>query len=261
MKKYIPEFKDGNDFQMLFPFGPKIGSGKLPEDIYDEFEKIVLDVLDKEEEEYNQQLAGAINSEWLVDEAIMQKSKVGKFIDLVVLNYVKNCVGQIRGDLTHEVIEKSIAVASRRVGTWVNEMKSYEYNPAHHHPNCELSTVFFFSDLDEKSFYSNRIDAIHGKDKMGGTYGGSEIDGILEFIYGSTASKLESPAFKVVPRKGDYYIFPSYLLHTVYPFKSDKTRISASINYQYKLGDFNENTGKRAGSKGKRSSKRSGKKK
>ena len=260
---YTPEFEDKEDFKMLFPFGPKIGAGKLPEVIYDEFEKIVLDVLDKKEEEYNRQLAGAINSEYLITESILKKSKTGKFLDLIVVNYVKNCLSTQR-DLSHEDLEKNVAIASRRVGSWVNEMKSYEYNPVHFHPNCDLSTVFFFSDLDEKSFYSKRIDEIHGKFKRGNPKehgGGSEIDGILEFIYGSSANQLETSCFKVIPRKGDYYIIPSYLLHTVYPFKSNKTRISASINYQYKIGEIDENTRKRAGSKGKRPSKRSRKKK
>ena len=256
--RHSPELnpdKDSPDFRMLFPFGPKIGTGILPEDIYDEFEKIALDVLDKEEEEYNPHLAGAINNEWLISESILKKSKTGKFLDLVVVNYVKNCLYNLRN--SHRIIEKNTAIATRRVGSWVNEMKSYEYNPMHYHPHCELSTVFFFSDLDVKSFYSKRIDTIHGKNKIGDYTqhgGGSEVDGVLEFVHASNVSPLESACFKVVPQKRHYYIFPSYLLHGVYPFKSDKTRISASINYQYKVGETDEHTRKRTGSKGKRPS-------
>ena len=55
-------------------------------------------------------------------------------------------------------------------------------------------------------------------------------DGYLELVYKS-AGYFEQGTFRVKPKKGDFLMFPSSLLHTVYPFVSDKTRISASFNF------------------------------
>jgi hypothetical protein len=37
--------------------------------------------------------------------------------------------------------------------------------------------------------------------------------------------------FNVKPKEGDFYFFPNYMMHTVYPFKgTDKERRSISFN-------------------------------
>jgi len=37
--------------------------------------------------------------------------------------------------------------------------------------------------------------------------------------------------YKITPEVGDFYIFPHYLMHTVYPFKdTDEERRSISFN-------------------------------
>ena len=96
------------------------------------------------------------------------------------------------------------------------------------------------------------IHTLHGPDKTDGHLKDYTTDGCLEFICKSegSAGQIELGSWRTAPQKGDFYIFPAYLLHTVYPFVSDKTRISASINYnvglsgakhrQQKSGDNNE---------------------
>ena len=54
--------------------------------------------------------------------------------------------------------------------------------------------------------------------------------GSLELIHG-TRQFLSNSKFKIVPKVGDFYFFPHYLMHTVYPFKgSDEERRSISFN-------------------------------
>ena len=37
--------------------------------------------------------------------------------------------------------------------------------------------------------------------------------------------------YEIIPKVGDFYIFPHYLMHTVYPFKdTDEERRSISFN-------------------------------
>ena len=42
---------------------------------------------------------------------------------------------------------------------------------------------------------------------------------------------LSSSKFEIIPQVGDFYFFPNYLMHTVYPFKdTDEERRSISFN-------------------------------
>ena len=48
---------------------------------------------------------------------------------------------------------------------------------------------------------------------------------------------LSNSLFKVTPKVGEFYFFPNYLMHTVYPFKdSNEERRSISFN-----ADIDEN--------------------
>ena len=40
-----------------------------------------------------------------------------------------------------------------------------------------------------------------------------------------------SPTYAITPKVGEFYLFPSYLMHTVYPFSgTDEERRSVSFN-------------------------------
>jgi len=41
--------------------------------------------------------------------------------------------------------------------------------------------------------------------------------------------------FSVKPKRGDFLIFPHWLMHTVYPFIGKDRRLSFSINYHYQV--------------------------
>jgi hypothetical protein len=41
----------------------------------------------------------------------------------------------------------------------------------------------------------------------------------------------EQGTLRIRPKEGMFLLFPSSLLHTVYPFISDKRRLSASFNF------------------------------
>ena len=60
---------------------------------------------------------------------------------------------------------------------------------------------------------------------------GTTEDGILEIVYNST-NYFETGTMRIVPKEKMFLVFPSYLLHMVYPFISDKTRVSASFNFR-----------------------------
>jgi hypothetical protein len=122
-------------------------------------------------------------------------------------------------------------VKSRIGGGWVNEMKSGEYNPIHYHPFCNVTSVFYFNDIDDKfikeiiapgnTYLAGVEDAI-GK--------GTSGDGFLELLYHSIGY-FEQGSIRIRPKEKMFLVFPATLLHTVYPFNSDDVRISASFNF------------------------------
>ncbi|MDC1127401.1 putative 2OG-Fe(II) oxygenase, partial [Candidatus Pelagibacter sp.] len=59
------------------------------------------------------------------------------------------------------------------------------------------------------------------KDYKGGSL--NLVHGTRQFLSGSTMT--------IIPEVGDFYFFPSYLMHTVYPFKgNNEERRSISFN-------------------------------
>ena len=60
--------------------------------------------------------------------------------------------------------------------------------------------------------------------------GKKNFNGNISFIHGSRNFNCLSN-FEVKPQLGDFYIFPNYMMHTVYPFSdSDEERRSISFN-------------------------------
>ena len=99
--------------------------------------------------------------------------------------------------------------------------------------DCNFKTGKYIEELSDPSFLK-KIDikipksfGRHSKEKSGANLfqGGN-----LNFIDGSHRF-MSNSVFKIVPKVGDFYLFPHYLMHTVYPFKeTDEERRSISFN-------------------------------
>jgi len=99
---------------------------------------------------------------------------------------------------------------------WANFQRPGDFNPPHDHADT-LSFVIFL-DVPDKLIEENK--AYKGR---------SAGPGGINFVYGDgTREAVTHHSF--VPKAGDMYIFPAWLKHWVYPFKSDCTRISVSGN-------------------------------
>ena len=71
-------------------------------------------------------------------------------------------------------------------------------------------------------------------------YGKKDLDGNIEFVYHAAAEdhfSMEQGAYSVHPKEGDIFLFPSYLLHTVYPFlgKGERCSVSFNVLHRYHL--------------------------
>jgi hypothetical protein len=72
--------------------------------------------------------------------------------------------------------------------------------------------------------------------KLRGYVGKKIIDGYIEFINSTVDhSMLSAGTYLVKPEVGKLLMFPSTLLHTVYPFQGPDERRSLAFNLNYKL--------------------------
>ena len=104
---------------------------------------------------------------------------------------------------------------------WIVNQKENEYNPIHYHSNCSISAVLY---LKVPEF------------RPRGFVGKKNIDGYIEFINSTVDhSMLSAGSYLVKPQVGQLLMFPSTLLHTVYPFQGSGERRSLAFNLDYEL--------------------------
>ena len=99
---------------------------------------------------------------------------------------------------------------------WINYQGPNEFNPPHSHGGA-LSFVIFL-DVPMRLRVENQ-------DYKGLSAG----PGGITFIYGETEDRCITN-HSIFPEVGDMYIFPAWVKHWVYPFKSNCVRISVSGN-------------------------------
>ena len=188
--------------QIIRPFSPTIGRYKLPEKtvtiLNDHIDNILKDENKIEELYHGKELAGEIKYELK-----LTKDFLDKYLYELLKNFVFNF---IKSSLNKEI--KSFDLKS----SWAVCQFESDYNPIHWHDG-HLSGVMYTK---------------MPKD-LGSSYKNQNKNGRIAFIHGST-QLLVSSVYDVKPEVGDLFIFPSYMMHTVYPFFSDEERRSVSFN-------------------------------
>ncbi len=130
--------------------------------------------------------------------------------------------------LMHETTKKLISISNNfdpklydgEFGGWININPRGGANATHHHQPWDWSGVF----------YVKQPDIIDQADRSG----------MIEFINPCQQSSMlankgfaeagMSPFFRLRPDPGDIVLFPSYLLHSVYPNETDTDRITIAYN-------------------------------
>jgi len=102
---------------------------------------------------------------------------------------------------------------------WINFQEAGEFNPPHRH-SMDLSFIVCL-DMPSEVIEENK------------SYTGlSSGPGAISFHYGEM-DKIQLHSHQFLPLKGDMFLFPSTLRHTVFPFQSNATRITLSGNIGY----------------------------
>jgi uncharacterized protein (TIGR02466 family) len=204
------------DTTMLSPFGPRILCVKLPDNIIERINH--LGDTQQNKNNMNGRLAGQIKDEpELTDE---EMDSIG--IKKIFMDIGQQYVHTILSDKHHFDYNKDdFYINMKFVSGWIVNQKENEYNPAHYHSNCSISAVLY---LKVPEF------------RPRGFVGKKNIDGYIEFINSTVDhSMLSAGSYLVKPQVGQLLMFPSTLLHTVYPFQGPEERRSLAFNLSYEL--------------------------
>ena len=198
---------DKIDIKVVRPFGPTYAHVKIPNRILDSLndyiDNLIKDQNKKTKLNFGESLVGDVTQEFLIEKEIAEKSGW--------LNFLGTCIQKwIEIELNKKITKLDV------IDTWVVRQFKNEYNPTHWHSG-HISGAGFL-----------KVPKTLGKyvqEKNKDYYGGA-----LQLINGSRMF-LSPSVEKIVPKVGDFYFFPHYLMHSVFPFNgTDEERRSISFN-------------------------------
>ena len=192
------------DITMLQPWSTPVLKTKLPPVVLQTMIEISDEVIaDKDAKSWGVNLAGQIDSELLIEHDILEQTKMLPFFMGAVRQYVIMCKCQQMPDFI-EAIQKETWF-TQLLSMWIVSQYPNEYNPAHLHTQCQISTVMYLKVPEMlPSRKEHRL----------------EDDGsILFFGNASRDIDLSVPQMVCKPKVGDFYIFGSHQQHAVYPYR------------------------------------------
>ena len=206
---------------VLNPFGPKIFKIQLPKDVINKLTDITDKLIIQDDRKKNGcNLAGQIAEEIKIPNKVLKENKLYELFKTYLKAYVDHCLS-----MSSHISDKKENVTICDISSmWFNEMRSGEYNPAHFHTRCHVSSVLYLK--IPKNRPKRNIECKEDK------------DGTINFIDRSVSPDLlQSGMLSIQPQEGEMYIWPSSLLHCVYPFLGDEVRRSIAWNGVYRLVD------------------------
>lgn len=202
-------FTPTSDKEFFTPFGPMLGYARMPDMLVEQLNAAMSDEL----KDHSGALVGKVRQELSFDKTItdLVAASLGQtFIEYHVRASRRGAFGHY----DHNSRRYSLDIK----GGWFVRQYANEYNPLHIHTGCALSCVGYLKLPDgiEDEWEEDYRDH-------------HPSHGHLQFAHG-TDTHYSVSNFMVKPRVGDFYIFPSYMFHCVYPFRSDGERRSFSMN-------------------------------
>ena len=194
--------------EQIKPFGPTILKVKIPEKIINDLNQYTDRVINDREKskklDHGRRLVANATQEFKIEHDFAHKCGWSNFLASCVQRWI-------------EMSMKKKITKFEIIQTWIVRQFKNEFNPIHWHGG-HISGAGF---LKVPKYFGE-----HSREKGENTFQG----GNLNFIDGSHRF-LSNSVFKIKPQVGDFYFFPHYLMHTVYPFKdTDEERRSISFN-------------------------------
>ena len=196
--------------QLIRAFGPTIAKIKIPNEMVkalnDYVDGLIINKKKSKELSAGANLAGDVTQEFKLEKEFSQR--VG-WLDLIskgVFQWIQMSTNQSIKEF-------------KMIDSWIVRQFQNEYNPVHMHGGHVSGAGFLKVPKTFGKYVQEEKDGI--KHYAGGT---------LNLIHGSKQF-LSKSTFQIRPEVGDFYFFPNYMMHTVYPFKdTDEERRSISFN-------------------------------
>ena len=196
--------------QLIRAFGPTIAKIKIPNEMVkalnDYVDGLIIDKKKSKELSAGANLAGDVTQEFKLEKEFSQR--VG-WLDLIskgVFQWIQMSTNQSIKEF-------------KMIDSWIVRQFQNEYNPVHMHGGHVSGAGFLKVPKTFGKYVQEEKDGV--KHYAGGT---------LNLIHGSKQF-LSKSSFQIRPEVGDFYFFPNYMMHTVYPFKdTDEERRSISFN-------------------------------
>ncbi len=199
-------------FEILRPFGPSIAKVNIPRQVIDELNKYIDKLTEDKERmselDHGQYLAGNVTNEFRLDIEFMKKIKWAEFL-------AQSCEKWLLEG--HNITLKKFDI----IASWVVKQFKNDYNPIHYHSG-QISGVGYLKIPENMGETAQKTKKVNHNGKL------VLIDGSKKFIC--------SPTYIITPQVGDFYFFPSYMMHTVYPF-SNTSEERRSISFNAKIDD------------------------
>ncbi len=197
-----------SNIKFLRPFGPAIAKVTIPKEIIDKlnkyFDTIISDPKKSIEQDHGKNLVGNVTKEIKLEYKFIAECGWLEFLGRATREYVEF------GSMGKKVTKFNL------IDSWIVSQFKNEYNPTHWH-----------------SGHISGAGYLKVPKNLGKTFQESKVrnhNGSLQLIHGS--KQFLSPSLHTIkPIVGDFYLFPNYLMHTVFPFTgTDDERRCISFN-------------------------------
>ena len=195
-------------YDIYQPFGPSILKVKMPQGYVNLFnaeaDRILYDDKLSKKYDWSHNLAGNVKKEIAIDH-----NKIKGFPEFLVT---------MSDQYLTKVLPEWTTNAKVSFRVWVVSQYAGDFNPVHIH-DANLSGVAFLK-------VPSGFEEEYKKEDHHPTAG------CLEFL-GSIPNHFARHSYVVKPKVGDFYLFPSWLAHQVYPFRCEGARRSMSFNVDF----------------------------
>ena len=201
----------------LQPWSVPLMRTELPPYVLEGMIELTDDMIaDENSASHGSQLAGQIKTELTIDIERLKKNNLDKFFDTMIKQFVIYAKSQQTP--YNEEIKKETWL-TQIVAMWVVSQEPNEYNPLHHHTECQISAVMYL-----------KIPKLKKERKEHRRH----IDGAITFVANSSLDKdFSHPNITIPPVVGDLFIFGANQQHSVNPYRceeEDTERRSVSFN-------------------------------
>jgi len=222
--------------ETIIPFGPAILKTSIPSYVVDNLnvhcDETLADPQKLKDYDYSEQLAGNVKKEFKLSGEFLKKEEnfsniLRKLAERMIAVDTRGSEKQLNFSYLRNAppsttnIDRKYITGCQILTVWCVSQWGGDFNPLHIHSG-DLSGVLYLKvpeGLEEEYKNEDHHPAV----------------GDIEFITG-TPQAFSRNSVKTSPKVGDLYVFPAWLHHTAYPFRTkNQERRSISFNIIYNI--------------------------